>query len=422
MGQGGYLNIINQTGCKLTLLHTHSYQMNAWDNSFPTEIAPLSQVVIYIEENDWCVTTDTAADAYYAVGGTGEQLNIGYNRSPDRCLFGAMNSISRQFCIRPGPVLGFVHDGHVFLTLCSGPCPQLQPVNWMSAIKDSYNLKELSIPGTHETCALYEPWIGMAKCQSLTLDEQLKEGVRFVDIRCAVSDENTSLLVFHGDKGTSVYQNLNFDQVLDMCESFLNAHPSETILMRLRNEHDDKDQQFALLFDKYVNSQVDTKTRRKDLFLDQKEKDKDVFPQLGACRNHIVLLRNFKLPQVGYNGIWGIEYAKDDLFTIQDHYQVASGSQKWQYVKTNLDLKTIGPKTAPFRINYTSGYVMGIGPDILAVSDYVNPRLYDYFNTAKDRAYGAILSDFMTAELAHLIYWTNQPLFSINMDIDNDSK
>ena len=35
--------------------------------------------------------------------------------------------------------------------------------NWMESIDDELMLSQISIPGTHETCAMYEPVSGVAK-------------------------------------------------------------------------------------------------------------------------------------------------------------------------------------------------------------------------------------------------------------------
>ena len=58
--------------------------------------------------------------------------------------------------------------------------------DWMSAVNDSLKLSAISIPGTHDSGARYDPPLlsGTAKCQDLTIREQLNAGTRFLDIRC----------------------------------------------------------------------------------------------------------------------------------------------------------------------------------------------------------------------------------------------
>lgn len=81
--------------------------------------------------------------------------------------------------------------------------------DWMSALSDSLSLASLSIPGTHESCARFEPLAGSARCQTLSLSEQLEAGVRYLDIRCRRVDNSFS--IYHG----MVSQNMTFEDVLD---------------------------------------------------------------------------------------------------------------------------------------------------------------------------------------------------------------
>src|SRR5262245_27175119 len=53
---------------------------------------------------------------------------------------------------------------------------------WMKKLADSKKLSELTIPGTHDTCALHGGDI--PKCQAWSLKDQLEAGIRFIDIRC----------------------------------------------------------------------------------------------------------------------------------------------------------------------------------------------------------------------------------------------
>src|SRR6185369_6685331 len=103
--------------------------------------------------------------------------------------------------------------------------------NWMSSLNSGLYLSQFSIAGTHETMARYEPATGTAKCQNLTLADQLNAGVRFIDIRCR--HYNNAFVIHHG----SVYQNANFDDVLNACTSFLQANPSECIILSVKDEY-----------------------------------------------------------------------------------------------------------------------------------------------------------------------------------------
>ena len=61
---------------------------------------------------------------------------------------------------------------------------RVNETNWMRAVPDHINISELSIPGTHDSCARHNGHsLGFAKCQDLGLREQLDKGIRFIDIR-----------------------------------------------------------------------------------------------------------------------------------------------------------------------------------------------------------------------------------------------
>ncbi|HEU4532474.1 MAG TPA: phosphatidylinositol-specific phospholipase C domain-containing protein, partial [Polyangiaceae bacterium] len=120
--------------------------------------------------------------------------------------------------------------------------------DWMSALNGELLLSQITVPGTHDTMALYEPVAGTAKCQSLSLADQLNAGVRFLDVRCR--HFNNAFTIHHG----SVYQNANFDDVLGATFAFLNAHPSEAVIMSVKEEHTaaGNTRSFEQTFDAYV--------------------------------------------------------------------------------------------------------------------------------------------------------------------------
>ena len=116
----------------------------------------------------------------------------------------------------------------VVAAACGGDSGPTDP-GWMTALPDERNIAELSIPGTHESAALYEPLnSGTAKCQNLTLGEQLAAGVRYFDIRCR--HQSDGFEIYHGP----LYQQQTFDQVLSTMYAFLDEHPPPTILMSVK--------------------------------------------------------------------------------------------------------------------------------------------------------------------------------------------
>ena len=101
--------------------------------------------------------------------------------------------------------------------------------NWMSRLHDSVLIADLSIPGSHNSCS-YNTSRSFSKCQTQSLDAQLKYGVRYLDLRFVY--HNRTLVMYHG------YDNLHItlEQCLETVKTFLDKHPSETILLRLQRE------------------------------------------------------------------------------------------------------------------------------------------------------------------------------------------
>lgn len=114
--------------------------------------------------------------------------------------------------------------------------------DWMSRLPDSTGLGRLSIPGTHDTMAVHggglAPWYYQTQenhgDSGDTLTAQLNAGIRAIDIRVRIVNNNTAFAIHH----TNVYQNANLDDVLTKARSFLTAHPGETVLMSLHGECD----------------------------------------------------------------------------------------------------------------------------------------------------------------------------------------
>lgn len=271
--------------------------------------------------------------------------------------------------------------------------------NWMSAIDDSRNLSSLSIPGTHDSGARFEPIGGTAKCQNLTIADQLNNGIRFLDIRCRHIDD--AFAIHHG----SIYQNMNFDDVLTACKTFMQAHPTEAIIMSVKEEYNASNttRSFEATFDSYV-------ARYPGLF-----SLTATMPTLGDARGKIVLLRRFSATGTP-KGIDAINWADNTTFTIsnavtarvQDNYVVPDNNAKWTNI-TNLLTEAKNGAASTLYINFCSGYkslIFGI-PSITTVSNAINPQVVTYFTANTQGRYGMVLCDFADSTKATLIKNTN---------------
>jgi 1-phosphatidylinositol phosphodiesterase len=271
-------------------------------------------------------------------------------------------------------------------------CGSTPAPGWMASVPDDTNLAALTIPGTHDTMALYEPAAGTAKAQTLDLADQYAAGVRYVDIRCV--DVQDVFQIYHG----SEYEKASFDDVIDTTLSFLDAHPSETIVMSVKQEADNNDatNSFETDFDSYVAKQP------------ARWYTADSVPALGDVRGDIVLLRRFDATMTPL-GIDGSQWADNTTFTltntdstlrVEDDYIVSDPTTKWSQI-TSLFGEARAGDPATFYLTYTSGYeLVGVLDNIPDVSNAINPMLDAYFaDPANAHAHlGAVVMDMVTAE------------------------
>lgn len=99
----------------------------------------------------------------------------------------------------------------------------------MANIPDEIQINYVSVPGTHDSCALYG---GKAQCQVWSLEDQLQIGIRFLDIRPRNYGDGT-LPIHHGH----VFQHIYFSDVVKILTDYLNNHVTEVLLMRVEEEY-----------------------------------------------------------------------------------------------------------------------------------------------------------------------------------------
>ena len=270
--------------------------------------------------------------------------------------------------------------------------------NWMTPLDGGLALSQLSIPWTHDSGARFEPFPGTAKCQILSIGQQLDAGVRFLDIRCR--HVNDSFAIYHG----AVDQNLTFGTVLDTTLAFLAANPGETVIMSIKEEHtaSGNTRSFEASFDSYVARNP------------SKWRLGAAIPTLDQARGKIVLFRRFgatRTPRGIYNSRWPDQATfTSGKLRVQDEYVVSNNDRKWSRILAVLDeARNGGPGT--LHVNFASGYTPGpLGiPNIPGVANRINPRLTAFFTANPSGRFGVILMDFADAARCQLIYQTNTP-------------
>ncbi|MFC4494302.1 phosphatidylinositol-specific phospholipase C [Streptomyces ovatisporus] len=229
------------------------------------------------------------------------------------------------------------------------------PDAWMSQLPDGALLRELTIPGTHNSGARHGgPW---TECQNTGIGEQLSAGIRFLDVRCRLFEG--SFTIHHGPS----YQHLNFDDVLGSCRDFLSVRPSETVLMRVKQEYSEESaESFRAVFDDYLDGRGWRSLFQLDTSL----------PTLGGARGKVVLLGDS-------DGLPGVRYGDGALFDIQDDY-MAEPEAKYPLVADHFRKAAAQP--GKLYVNFVSTAAL-LPPRSNA--DRLNPRVRDLL-TSPDNA------------------------------------
>lgn len=272
--------------------------------------------------------------------------------------------------------------------------------SWMSKLDDEISLSYISIPGTHNSPTCYTA-LPTVRCQAVGVKEQLQNGVRFLDIR--VQPENPDdpskdeLILVHSAFPISLTGNKYFRNIVDTVYNFLDANPSETVIISLKREGVGRstDQQLSkILYNHYACDKGRWFTENR-------------IPTLGEVRKKIVLIRRFGLDdslkrENDHQG-WAIdaECWPDNCtdgsclggdIRIQDFYEVSKVSsiqKKISYsveqlvrsAQSVLDLNSVVkeiPKQ-PIFMNFLSGssfWSAKCWPDRVAAK--VNPYIIDH--------------------------------------------
>lgn len=292
--------------------------------------------------------------------------------------------------------------------------------SWLRGIPEDTPVTALSIPGTHNSASI-GGLFGFAQTQNLDIAAQLDAGIRFLDIRLAQCQSD--LHVHHDVKcmGTS------YTDILTVCRNFLDKHPSETILMSVKDESDvDSDS------DKFAPSRVLQKWTRGDdanrsngpsfeetlkaktyehadkapLFynftpcrpLGDSVTSGHVFASgttLGDVRGNIVLLRRFEgSPDVGFDLTYWPENqtfrsASLPFYDVHDLYQGLEDAEKYELIVAHVEEAKRGDLKDLY-ITFSSA----VDLKARGFAKTINPRLNDYLARSPHGRGGIIAMDY----------------------------
>ncbi|GAA2008008.1 phosphatidylinositol-specific phospholipase C [Catenulispora subtropica] len=255
--------------------------------------------------------------------------------------------------------------------------------SWLGHLPSSQSLLSLTIPGTHDSCC-ENPAYGTewSHTQNWGIPEQLGQGVRFLDIRCNGLEGTASEMgVYH----SSFYQYIRLQDVLDQCRTFLAAQPTETIVMRLRNENAGGQALSDAEFQRRFNYYLDTLGYRPTFHFYG-------WPTLGTARGKIVLLADFAFPAEW--GLIGWSSSSNDYMITQDTFQSVGLDTKGQLIINQFDQAYLNPASSRMYVNFLS-YAGGTWPKLN--EQYVmDHAIYPYLSarTQQRARFGIVPMDF----------------------------
>ena len=290
------------------------------------------------------------------------------------------------------------------------PTPVDGSSEWMSRLDDGTPLRQVILPGTHDSASNDVQLAFFSKCQDLTIGEQLEAGYRYLDIRLELDGESFKLM--HGFaackmSGWPFSGTLRLDAVLDQCYRFLDSHPSECILFAVKKEHGDAP------IDRFETVLNDTISKNASYWLLT-----DQLPTVGEARGKLVLLRRYSDPaslgeKSGISFQWAsqdnrtntskhIVAEQNDAYTlwVQDRFKYDS-QDKWSAFVNGLNDALANSADVAVHFLSTNGSPSYGHPYKYAT--VLNERLM----TEDISLNGWIIVDFASANMAYRIYSQN---------------
>ncbi len=308
--------------------------------------------------------------------------------------------------------------------------------DWMSYLDDDLKISQINLPGTHDSGTKKVTSSTSAQCQDTSIAEQLSNGIRFLDIRMEADGERLRLVHGISDCKSEDGSNLYLEEVLEDCYEFLDAHPTETIVMSMKKDDGDAtDAQVEEYIHKYINQNPGYWSVANGGIV------------LKDVRKKIVLARRYHSASDDFAGdkgvrlFWSDQGSSDVVdvpwtgpervsrygwvrYCVQDRYKYGAGD-KWTAIQKGLDnpphttnqsmtaedgkVIYITPETTYF-LNFMSSAGTSLLGSPKSVAKTVNSNFLNYNNGSLEygKHYGWIIMDFATEQLARHVYKSNR--------------
>lgn len=263
---------------------------------------------------------------------------------------------------------------------------------WMKDLQDDFKIVDLSIPGTHNSGSPYNFFEFLGKCQELTIENQLKIGVRFFDIR--LQNRNDELYIVHD----MMDQKQKFEEMIEVVNKYMEENPSEFLIISIKQDADPINQtkSFEELTINALNS------------LNNLNTSNSLPNTLGEARGNVYILNRFTSSDFGIPAFnnWkdSTSFMLDSLY-VQDNYSVKTVEEKINDIKEAFKFQE---ENDIVTVNFASCYLKDlVFPYHYALTPTldINDWLNDYVQTLDST--GILLVDFATEELVENIYMRN---------------
>ena len=285
----------------------------------------------------------------------------------------------------------------------------------MGTLPDNALLTNINIPGTHDSGTKnvkgYIPSIyDRAQCQQWYINEQLENGIRYLDIR-----SNEKGIINHGgfecllsDSGSD---RLYFEHVVKWVVGFLKNNPSETVFLDIAHEKQESS------IEPKINS--DLKDYAEGFVLDAKGKDFCNL-RLGDTRGKIILLTGYDggIDKVYKYSASGKDFAdlsssKISSGYIQNEYSPDGSQHKFEIIKSfyNKDpIKSEPNNVNSLLLNYTTFWIFKLGRGIKSLRDELMDKcgLTFYLRSNRFEKLGIVVFDYPEPGLIRQICLANK--------------
>ncbi|WP_196716580.1 hypothetical protein [Actinomyces trachealis] len=257
----------------------------------------------------------------------------------------------------------------------------------IASLSDSTPLCSLALPGTHDTMtsACEHPYY---QTQSLSLAEQLEQGVRFLDIRLRAS------MVAAHRKWVS---DITAESILRELREHLERNPGDVVLVRFQNANEAKDD-----FVEYGHALLPLIEANRDLFWNPcTHAGATRWPALGEVRGKVIAFEctpaEFGLTRL-HGEPWAVAWHGNPGIALQDDWDGPAVQSKLSQI---VEFYRGGGNPEALVLNHVSA-TNGVLGNPIAYADKLNPQVLAMLGQGGGR--GVLIFDFIDTEIIDAVW------------------